>query len=179
MATKTSNYEFIKPELTDVADITATNENWDKIDEQLNDITEDLANCLPKDGTASNSDTLDGAHLSDIQGWVDENYLSSNTGTITGALHFKKVENGSSRIHKNHSATVDYGLTLYDESAAGKMAMIRLKAATNTVEFIDNNEYSRTILHTGNSAKVVVSATDVGEGASVSYDNGTIIFCKG
>lgn len=35
MSTKTTNYEFIKPELTDSADITATNGNWDKIDTEL------------------------------------------------------------------------------------------------------------------------------------------------
>lgn len=35
MSTKTKNYEFVKPELTDTADITATNGNWDKVDEEL------------------------------------------------------------------------------------------------------------------------------------------------
>jgi hypothetical protein len=35
MALKTSNFGLIKPELMDTADITAFNENWDKIDEQL------------------------------------------------------------------------------------------------------------------------------------------------
>lgn len=35
MSTVTNNYNLIKPELTDPADITAFNENWDKIDAQL------------------------------------------------------------------------------------------------------------------------------------------------
>lgn len=35
MALKTTNFGLIKPELTDAANITAFNENWDKIDEQL------------------------------------------------------------------------------------------------------------------------------------------------
>lgn len=35
MSTTTTNYEFIKPERTDPADITTTNENWDKIDTAL------------------------------------------------------------------------------------------------------------------------------------------------
>lgn len=35
MSTTTTNYNLIKPELTDAADITATNENWDKIDLEL------------------------------------------------------------------------------------------------------------------------------------------------
>ena len=35
MSTTTTNFSLIKPELTDAADITAMNQNWDKIDEQL------------------------------------------------------------------------------------------------------------------------------------------------
>lgn len=38
MATTTSKYGFIKPQLTDAADITATNGNWDKIDTELNNL---------------------------------------------------------------------------------------------------------------------------------------------
>ena len=40
MSTKTTNFELIKPELTDPADITAFNGNWDKIDEQLGKVSE-------------------------------------------------------------------------------------------------------------------------------------------
>jgi hypothetical protein len=35
LSTTTSNYKFVKPELTDGADITATNVNWDILDENL------------------------------------------------------------------------------------------------------------------------------------------------
>lgn len=35
MSTTTTNYGFIKPALTDAADITATNQNWDKIDNKF------------------------------------------------------------------------------------------------------------------------------------------------
>lgn len=38
MSTTTTNYGLVKPELTDVADITATNENWDLIDAKLKNI---------------------------------------------------------------------------------------------------------------------------------------------
>ena len=38
MSKKTTHLELIKPELTDTADITATNENWDKLDENLYDL---------------------------------------------------------------------------------------------------------------------------------------------
>lgn len=36
MSTTTTNYGLVKPELTDAADITAMNPNWDKIDQELN-----------------------------------------------------------------------------------------------------------------------------------------------
>lgn len=36
MSKTTPNYGFIKPELIDVADITAFNKNWDILDEKLN-----------------------------------------------------------------------------------------------------------------------------------------------
>ena len=35
MSTTTTNYSFIKPELTDAADITQTNPNWDILDAEL------------------------------------------------------------------------------------------------------------------------------------------------
>lgn len=35
MATTTTKYGFIKPQITDAADITATNGNWDKIETEL------------------------------------------------------------------------------------------------------------------------------------------------
>jgi hypothetical protein len=37
LSTKTTNFEFIKPELTDAANITAQNPNWDKLDTWMND----------------------------------------------------------------------------------------------------------------------------------------------
>lgn len=43
MSTKTTNYELIKPALTDPADITTMNPNWDKIDTTLK-VKADLTN---------------------------------------------------------------------------------------------------------------------------------------
>lgn len=40
MATKTTNYNFVKPELSDVADITAQNKNWDTLDSELKTIVD-------------------------------------------------------------------------------------------------------------------------------------------
>lgn len=38
MATTTTKYGFIKPQLTDAADITATNGNWDKVETELTNV---------------------------------------------------------------------------------------------------------------------------------------------
>jgi archaellum component FlaC len=43
MSTLTTNYNLIKPDLTDPADITAMNANWDKIDNQLKSLSDDNA----------------------------------------------------------------------------------------------------------------------------------------
>ena len=43
MSTTTTNYGFIKPEKSDPADITASNENWDKLDEALDSRNRDLS----------------------------------------------------------------------------------------------------------------------------------------
>ena len=50
MSTTTTNFGLIKPELTDVADITAMNENWDTIDAELqNRATLDKNGKVPED----------------------------------------------------------------------------------------------------------------------------------
>ena len=40
MSTKTTNYNFVKPELKDVADITAQNPNWDTLDTTLKGLSD-------------------------------------------------------------------------------------------------------------------------------------------
>lgn len=42
MSTRTKNHGFIKPELSDFADIEAMNENWDKVDALITYGTEEL-----------------------------------------------------------------------------------------------------------------------------------------
>ena len=60
MSTKTTNLELIKPELTDSADITAFNSNWDKLDEHTHGAnTLDGIMHIAKGGTGST--TAEGA----------------------------------------------------------------------------------------------------------------------
>lgn len=43
MSTTTTNYNLVKPDLTDAADITAMNPNWDTLDSKLKSLTTELA----------------------------------------------------------------------------------------------------------------------------------------
>lgn len=42
MSTRTQNLNLFKPELTDISDITAMNENWDKIDSTFEELSNEL-----------------------------------------------------------------------------------------------------------------------------------------
>lgn len=70
MATTTTKYGFIKPQITDAADITATNGNWDKIETELASL-----NTLVDD----NEETIEN--------------VNSNLLSITNELNIKIDEN--------------------------------------------------------------------------------------
>lgn len=219
MSTTTPNLGLVKPELTDVADITAMNPNWDKIDEELGDISqkveelgdigdkieESLGDISPEAigavplervvyGLSTNikdyAMTLErgfyALHLagSSFTGTdlPDANYkycsaiiyvriksdvitimllgndtlppqfvhcndgtwgewstqsLSLSGGILKGNLDFKKVDNGSSTIYKNHSATADYGLVVRDVDSDGNYNQILMCAKENTLKYRD------------------------------------------
>ena len=42
MSTQTEKYGFTKPEINDPSDIRALNPNWDKVEDELNGLTNDL-----------------------------------------------------------------------------------------------------------------------------------------
>lgn len=77
MSKTTTNYGFIKPELTDSADITKTNSNWDAVDTQLKSVN---------DKVKSLDDKVDG--------------LSTDAGDLTGVLPIAHGGTGA-----NNSAT--------------------------------------------------------------------------
>lgn len=57
MATTTTKYGFTKPQLTDAADITATNGNWDKVETELTNLNT-LANTNKTTISSVNSNLL-------------------------------------------------------------------------------------------------------------------------
>lgn len=92
MSTKTTNYQFIKPALTDPADITTMNENWDKLDQKLRDLSE-LSDIAISETEPTDSDL-----------WIDlndetENVVPPHTHDVTdiaeGTFTGKMVANAS------------------------------------------------------------------------------------
>lgn len=214
MSTTTPNLGLVKPELTDVADITAMNPNWDKIDEELGDISqkveESLGDISPEDIGAVNKagDVMSGSltvmdnfnvnktfddveyktyirpinysilgngdystgliHYNDgvnhaqlmfnkdgvmlrdnVNGKAYQIYgqhnidllktlfLPLNGGIMTGNLDFKKVDNGSGTVYKNHSATADFGMVFRDVDSDGNYNQILMCAKENTLKYRD------------------------------------------
>lgn len=74
MSTKTTNFGLIKPALTDPADITVFNTNWDKIDEKLKEASENKATSIVA------NDTLLAQNWSGsgIYTWANVNITSAN-----------------------------------------------------------------------------------------------------
>ena len=58
MSTKTKNYEFYKPELSDPADITKLNENWDKLDEEIAQAGTKITSVTSNDGITFTGELL-------------------------------------------------------------------------------------------------------------------------
>lgn len=81
--------------------------------------------------------------------------LDENGGTVQGQLVFKKTDNGSGHIHKNHSADVDYGMQIRDIDVDSNSAILQLSGALQQAYLIlqqaDDASASRYALyHTGN-----------------------------
>lgn len=86
MSTTTKNLKLIKPELTDTADITAMNQNWDEIDEHLTDADKRLKRLEQID---PNSFTVSETYTATLptSGWVYSSTKGySQTVVIAGIL---------------------------------------------------------------------------------------------
>lgn len=86
MSTNTTNFNLVKPELTDVADITAMNGNWDTIDTELNKISGKQATVTGAATTILSDDlTENKALVSDADGKVGvSNVTSTELGYVSG-----------------------------------------------------------------------------------------------
>lgn len=104
MSKTTANFGLIKPELTDAADITNTNQNWDIVDEQLKNTKDRLDN------------------------------LSTDAGNLTGVLPVKHGGTGantaSDALSKLGAAASDHTHKYAGSSTAGGSATSAEKLAT-------------------------------------------------
>jgi hypothetical protein len=83
MSTTTKNYGMFKPELSDPADITKMNPNWDTIDEELKrlNLLDDNDKILPKylpDGSISFE------MIVPTDGWTDYETMKMRTISVSG-----------------------------------------------------------------------------------------------
>ena len=284
MSTTTKNLGFLKPELTDAADITAYNENWDKIDSELeqrlskSETVKDVSIDVSEDKTASiritkgddtestsvaiatsdmvhtfkgemkkyvDDETVELTPLTRISTGLSTNvkdyaltlepgfyavhftgtsytgtdlpngnykygsaiiyvrlkadvitimlfgsetyppqfaycnggvwgewstqFLPLSGGLLKGNLDFKKVENGSATIYKNHGTSSDYGLIIRDVMADGKYNQLNLCAAENALKYRDTS---------GEISQIpkIQTGTYTGTGKSGSSNPNTITF---
>lgn len=73
MSTTTTNFGLIKPELTDAANITAFNSNWDTIDTKLKDAENQVTKSVIVNTTLSAS-----SWGSNVYTWSNNNIKSAN-----------------------------------------------------------------------------------------------------
>ena len=98
MSTTTTNYSLVKPALTDPADITAMNPNWDKIDTELK-----------KRALLGDDGLIDPSQMPDI----DVSGKVSKTGdTMTGVLSFQN-KNEYAAVGKTRTINgIDYFMNI-------------------------------------------------------------------
>lgn len=145
MSTTTTNYKLIKPELSDAADITAMNENWDKLDAEIKKKAD-----LGDDGKVSPSQLPD----IDLSGKV-----SKSGDTLTGVLVFRNTNSyGAIEKYRTINGTerhIDVGVgnvggdgcvSLQYMEGSGNTVLGRLEIGRRGVSFYDENG-NRTFLY--------------------------------
>ena len=140
----TKNHSFVKPELTDPADITQLNQNWDKIDEKLNDKDIFVVNF-----TESSTGVLADKTYNDI-------ILAENNGKmIVGYVHLDSdldyVPDGL-KILTNYERQADGNIKLVSINETG-YSMKATIFPNNSVAVVNNYlyEYSTVDLTAGTS----------------------------
>lgn len=133
MSTTTTNLNLIKPELTDAADITAMNENWDAIDELLSELSENsnliTYTALDQLGLTPGAETI----ASIVQAMVDNSMLQMSVGSGYNTSQYPKSGYGTLVVFKKNNSrtmllysytnTEDFGLyygSYYNNSGTEK-----------------------------------------------------------
>jgi len=105
MSTTTTYTGLVKPELTDPADITALNPNWDKIDEQLGNINIPVVQGVSVDGVLYVADT----QLNDLKAGTSMMFIPQKTSTsVTVSI---KMGTNTSNLYQSSSYATSTNLT--------------------------------------------------------------------
>lgn len=96
MSTLTKNFKFIKPALTDAADITQTNPNWDILDEELNNMDIPVTSEVPEDSNIwidPDDNTLEESHINNKNN--PHNVTAEQVGAMTMELMWENASPSS------------------------------------------------------------------------------------
>lgn len=92
---------------------------------------------------ASLKSILDGdvaLNLANLIAEVDGSKVERAGDTMTGPLTFKSLENGESRVYKDHDASSDNGLQIVDVDVNGQTVRLAVQASDQTLYLIANGE---------------------------------------
>ena len=136
MSTTTTNYGLVKPELTDAADITAMNINWDTLDTKIKELSDSAIDPTTVNGKVSKSgDTLTGVLVFQNK----NNYGAiEKYRTINGVE--RHIDVGVGNIGGNGCVSLQY------MEGSNNTVLSRLEISRSGVSFYDENG-NRTFLH--------------------------------
>lgn len=112
---------------------------------------------LNDDGTNTTTSVNQIYHEGNIPTPNEIGAVAKTGDTMSGNLEFKKAENGSSTIFKNHSSSADYGLVIKDTDKDGDYVSLSLQAANNGITFRDTSGTIHNIFHDGNTSKLATA----------------------
>lgn len=145
MSKTTTNYKLVKPELTDVADITAMNPNWDTLDAELKSLNDKAIDPSELDKKVNRTgDTLTGVLVFQNK----NNYGAiEKYRTINGVE--RHIDLGVGNVGGNGCVALQY------MEGSNNTVLGRLEISRSGVSFYDENG-NRTFLHRNNVATATV-----------------------
>lgn len=180
MATKTANYNLIKPDLTDDADIRVINGNMEVLDNQLKSISDtanDVNNKLPLTGG-----TMTGAIKT-----TDNIYKASNNGVLvlsgsTDASHGGRINLSGEKQSGLVKITADNGTVsnIFEVTAEGGGSQYNFNGLTTYMN--SNDDYFRfggndAYLRLSKNKEIVTNATKTNiNGVVCEYNTGNDVF---
>lgn len=110
MSTRTPNFELVKPALTDPADITAFNENWDKVDAELKrqaDATTDVSGQINTHNTDTSAHADIRQDIEDAKTYTDEQIAKIPKPDVSAEIN---SHNTNTAAHSDIRTTVTTAL---------------------------------------------------------------------